>query len=99
MGPTSAITNLLFALGPFALGIIMASIASFNRAQGLVFALALATTSLAALVILKLPMLRQGRLVAFGPNQAGKGKRWLWWLAFALLSLAVLVGAIASRPQ
>jgi hypothetical protein len=99
MGRTNTITNLLFALGPIALGILVAMIAGFNRFQGLLFALALATTSLAALVLLKLPMLRQGRFFAFGPNQAGEGKRWLWWLAFALLCFAVLVGVVAARPQ
>ena len=99
MGRTSAITNLLFAMSPLGLGIVFAMIASLDKFQGVALAMVLATASLVALLKLKLPILRQGRLVNFGPNQAGRNKRWLWWLAFTLLCLAILVGAVAVRPQ
>ena len=99
MGRTSAITNLLYALFPFAVGVAVAVFVGLDKRSALTIALSLATLSLVALLALKIPALRKGQLVKFGPKQAGKSKRWLWWLSVGMLSIAVLLALVALRHQ
>ena len=97
MGRASAIANLFYALFPFAIGLAVAVLVGLDRFNWLTIALSLATLSLVALLAVKIPALRRGHLVNFGPKQAGESKRWLWWLSVGLLLFSVLITAIAVR--
>ena len=98
MGRTSALTNVVFALLPGVVGFTVAVVIGLGRTTSLMVALALATASLIALVAVKLPRLRAGYLIGFGPSQAAtRQQRWLWWLAVALICLSVVIGGLASQ--
>ena len=99
MGRQSAIINLILGLGPLLLGLVVATAIGLGKLTLLVAALVLAGASLASLLVLKMPALRAGHLVGFGPGQGSPSTRWLWWLAVGLLAFSVLLALVGVSTR
>jgi hypothetical protein len=97
MGRQSTILNLLIAGFPFFLGIFMAFAATVLPITGRWVALGLSVVSFGLLLVLKLPALRAGQWLSFGPNQASGAGRWLWWFSFGLLVMAGAFAVLSFR--
>jgi hypothetical protein len=95
MNQRSAIAMFLLGGGLLApLAVLMVLSAALGRAATPVGVITLAV-GVACLVVAKWPLLRQGRLISFGPRQLSARGRRFYWSGYVLVASGAILALVA----
>lgn len=91
MGKSSVLVNLAVVLLPLSLGIFFLVASILGAFSSVMVAIATSTCGVALLVAAKLPAFRSGRWVSFGPRGLPSRSRVIYFLAWSIIWVALLL--------